>query len=264
MLAADIHRNSKPTDLDRPATIPMDLPAIDSSHSPLHIHPQPFTPTSYSHYGTCITAPFPRTIQSYTPPTSLPTPNPCYPTQPTPGPANQATALKTPLISPLTNNYHASTSPSTTKPQISLFSTFPRPPIQPILITHLERHPYTSQTFTPLALATSSSTYYLVVSAPTLHNETIAGVQNPPDVSRIEAFVARGDQAVTYAPGTWHAPMIVVGRQRVDFVVVQFGNGVPGDDCELVRVGAGVWVDTSSVGGSEDDRGSGRKGRAKL
>lgn len=68
-------------------------------------------------------------------------------------------------------------------------------------------------------------------------------MRDPPDVSRIEAFVARGDQAVTYAPGTWHAPMIVVGEQRVDFVVVQFANGVAEDDCELVEVGGEVSVD---------------------
>ncbi|KAI6911029.1 hypothetical protein KC334_g3038, partial [Hortaea werneckii] len=28
-----------------------------------------------------------------------------------------------------------------------------------------------------------------------------------PDLSKLKAFIARGDQAVTYGPGTWHAPM---------------------------------------------------------
>lgn len=88
-------------------------------------------------------------------------------------------------------------------------------------------------------------------------------------MNRIEAFVARGDQAVTYAPGTWHAPMIVVGSRRVDFVVVQFGNGVDGDDCEIVEVGGEVGVDVGGVGGVaegvEVEGSETRKGRgAKL
>jgi ureidoglycolate lyase len=149
---------------------------------------------------------------------------------------------------------------------MSMFSTFPRrPPPNPtnwtIRITHLERHPYTSQTFSPLGLSPKDpSTYYLVVSAPTLPNATISGVRNPPDLSRLEAFVARGDQAVTYAPGTWHAPMIVVGERRVDFVVVQFANGVAGDDCEVVELGGGgLEVKIEGASGLGDD---GRK--AKL
>jgi len=61
--------------------------------------------------------------------------------------------------------------------------------------------------------------------------------------------VARGDQAVTYAPGTWHAPMVVVGRQRVDFVVTQFVNGVPQDDCQEVLLGENhVAVDLEALG----------------
>lgn len=53
----------------------------------------------------------------------------------------------------------------------------------------------------------------------------------------MKAFVARGDQAVTYGPGTWHAPMAVVGQRRVDFVVSQFANGIPDDDCQEVLLG---------------------------
>ena len=37
--------------------------------------------------------------------------------------------------------------------------------------------------------------------------------------------------------------MVVVGKKRVDFVVVQFANGVPGDDCQEVELeGHGVEV----------------------
>ncbi|KAK5010689.1 hypothetical protein LTR28_008366 [Elasticomyces elasticus] len=56
----------------------------------------------------------------------------------------------------------------------------------------------------------------------------------PPDLTRLRAFLATGSQAVTYGPGTWHAPMAVVGGDDggVDFVVVQYANGVAAEDCQ--------------------------------
>lgn len=57
-----------------------------------------------------------------------------------------------------------------------------------------------------------------------------------PDLSKVQAFLARGDQAVTYGPGTWHAPMVVLGKRPVEFVVVQFANGVAVEDCQEVEV----------------------------
>lgn len=60
-----------------------------------------------------------------------------------------------------------------------------------------------------------------------------------PDLSKIRAFVARGDQGVTYGPGTWHAPMVVLGRESIDFVVVQYMNGVSNEDVQEVELEAG-------------------------
>lgn len=61
-----------------------------------------------------------------------------------------------------------------------------------------------------------------------------------PDLENIRAFIARGDQAVTYGPGTWHAPMVVLGKKEVDFVVVQYVNGIGLEDCqEAVLEGVG-------------------------
>lgn len=57
-----------------------------------------------------------------------------------------------------------------------------------------------------------------------------------PDLSKLQAFIARGDQAVTYGPGTWHAPMVVLGQRPVEFVVLQFANGVGIEDCQEVDV----------------------------
>ena len=154
--------------------------------------------------------------------------------------ANQNTALKYLSVSPLTNLYSQSPSQTASRTSMNLFACFPR------VLTHdgdgdsqlfkvriLERHPFTTQTFIPMGLAAGDpSTRYLVIVAPTLDpNEAFPNL-GPPDLDHVCAFLAHGGQAVTYAPGTWHAPMVVVGRKRVDFVVVQFCNGVPAEDCE--------------------------------
>lgn len=57
-----------------------------------------------------------------------------------------------------------------------------------------------------------------------------------PDLSKLEAFIARGDQAVTYGPGTWHAPMVVLGKRPIEFVVLQYANGVGVEDCQEVDI----------------------------
>lgn len=131
----------------------------------------------------------------------------------------------------------------------------------------LERHPFTTQTFSPLDLSSKSHAggaeepQFLVVVAPTLKGQTASAtvdrgngkvenvtIRDPPDLKNLKAFVARGNQAVTYGAGTWHAPMVVVGNRRVDFVVVQFVNGVGDEDCQEAAFGAGLEVE---VGGGE-------------
>lgn len=100
-------------------------------------------------------------------------------------------------------------------------------------------------------------------------------ISNPPDLFSLRAFLAHGAQAITYSPGTWHAPMIVLGNGnkgtsrnedragdekeekkvkgdtnggangnvRVDFIVTQFVNGVQEEDCEEIQwIGPGVKV----------------------
>lgn len=138
----------------------------------------------------------------------------------------------------------------------------------------LERHPFTSQTFIPLTA--DGTKRYLVVVAPTLEAvgdekglpvpEASGGgnggggerkLPGPglPDLKGLKAFVATGEQAVTYAADTWHAPMMALGPEgsTVDFVVVQFANDVPLEDCQEVAIGEeegdgdrgegkGIWV----------------------
>ncbi|KAK3621460.1 hypothetical protein LTR56_022793 [Elasticomyces elasticus] len=57
-----------------------------------------------------------------------------------------------------------------------------------------------------------------------------------PNLANIRAFIVRGDQGITYGAGTWHAPMVVLGEKAIDFVVVQYMNGVALDDCQEVEV----------------------------
>ena len=81
--------------------------------------------------------------------------------------------------------------------------------------------------------AKDSDSYFLVIVAPTLQNFTSIAyssgpnidVQGPPDLSNLKAFVAHGEQAVTYWAGIWHAPMIVLGNRRINFVVTQITIG---------------------------------------
>lgn len=76
--------------------------------------------------------------------------------------------------------------------------------------------------------------------------ESETSIRDPPDRNNLQAFIARPGQAVTYAAGTWHAPMVVIGRQRIDFVVVQYVNGIDRDDCELVVLEDGIVVEVDA------------------
>ncbi len=149
------------------------------------------------------------------------------------------------------NNYSKSSSEIPGKAVMNMFSCFPRSLSTSVSsnshifnVRVLERHPYTTQTFIPLNLSsTDLFTKYLVIVAPNLPPTEAFPNLGPPDLSKIKAFVAHGAQAVTYGAGTWHAPMVVIGERRVDFVVVQFANGVPEDDCQEVELeGKGVRV----------------------
>ncbi|KAK7415915.1 hypothetical protein QQZ08_012210 [Neonectria magnoliae] len=107
----------------------------------------------------------------------------------------------------------------------------------------LERHPFTSQTFAPLA---STASAYLVIVAPSLPpgpstedlpvpcGDGLPG-RGLPDLRGLRAFVATSKQAVTYGAGTWHAPMATLGEPgtSLDFLVTQFSSGVAVEDCQL-------------------------------
>ncbi|CEL08331.1 hypothetical protein ASPCAL11482 [Aspergillus calidoustus] len=244
----------------------MPPPTLPSSPG-LTLTPEPLTRTSFAPFGTAIIPPLPHNTTSAPDPLSS---HPKHDLVPEPVAANQLSALKYSPISPLLNNYPGKCpSGKASEARMSMFSCFPRKlrtattsggndtSASLFDVTILERHPYTTQTFSPLALSTDEETIYLVIVAPTLTGQTAIAktdegekvtIRDPPDLSRIKAFWATGAQAVTYGAGTWHAPMVVVGTRRVDFVVSQFVNGVAEEDCQEVRFPQGLVVEVGSGG----------------
>ncbi|KAN0114858.1 ureidoglycolate hydrolase [Hyaloscypha variabilis] len=171
--------------------------------------------------------------------------------------ANQGSALKYLDVTHMVDLYRSAPSHEPAKAVMNMFVCAPRPllPIRqagtagdfPVKI--LERHPFTSQTFIPLGISPSEAhkARYLVIVAPSsLPSSLDEGLPVPkatdtsgplpgrglPDLKNIRAFMANVSQAVTYGAGTWHAPMVVVGQHPIDFVVVQFVNGVAVEDCQ--------------------------------
>ncbi|CAR25887.1 hypothetical protein ZYGR_0A04600 [Zygosaccharomyces rouxii] len=157
--------------------------------------------------------------------------------------ANQGTAIKllkrSKVENPLTQQV----------PNWNLFRCFSQPHLKISLhakdstkaatINHsirvLEKHPYSSQTFLPMGCSSQEFGYLVVVA-----------LENPetkkPDISTARAFLCKGNQAVTYGAGVWHAPMIVVGaREYIDFGVLIYellDPNAPEKDCMECFYGA--------------------------
>ncbi|KAI5810082.1 putative ureidoglycolate hydrolase [Peziza echinospora] len=214
-------------------------PTIHPPHA-LTVRATPLTPSAFLPFGTVIQSPSTTTTSSA-------------------ATVNQGTAQKHTRITPLTSLYPL-TSPRPSV-NVNLFICSPRtlhpippPSTDPTLTSSLfhvkvlERHPYSTQSFIPLGLppptsssssnssnstTSSSSTQpqpsrFLIIVAPTLSNSPTT----PPDLANIKAFIAHGDQGVTYGAGTWHAPMVVLGDSAVQFVVLVNENGVDEEDCQ--------------------------------
>ncbi|GAD94130.1 ureidoglycolate hydrolase, putative [Paecilomyces variotii No. 5] len=255
----------------------MPAPILTASPPRLRVSTAPLTTEGFAPFGTVISSPLPRNITTapHQPSAFIP------PHGPAPVVANQGSALKYSPISPLQDGY-TGTCPSgkAASARMSMFSCFPRKlrklddgsstgvqangPAEAFDVQILERHPFTTQTFIPIDLSSKSyaggqeEPSFLVIVSPTLKGEVATAtdesgktvsINNPPDLNNIKAFIARGGQAVTYGAGTWHAPMVVLGRRRVDFVVVQFVNGVDEEDCQEAAFKEGVMVELRTDGG---------------
>ncbi|ODA80243.1 hypothetical protein RJ55_03201 [Drechmeria coniospora] len=211
---------------------------IDTGVDGVSITAEPLTPPAFAPFGAVISNPRPDVHPSSASSSSSLPPNGVS--------ANQGTAIQYRNVSRARNLYADAPSGSAA-PATSLFVCAARDTAV-VTIGVLERHPFTTQTFSPLA---SSADTYLVVVAPSLPPSArdealpvprgdISGLpgRGLPDLGRLRAFVANGAQAVTYGAGTWHAPMIVLGRRgaTLDFVVSQFASGVAVEDCQLVHM----------------------------
>jgi len=93
----------------------------------------------------------------------------------------------------------------------------------PLRSTVMERHPFSSQSFIPM-----DAGRWLAVVAPR------AAEGGGPDIARARAFLARGDQGVTYGVGVWHHPFTVLDR-TARFAVFMWRDGTAADD-EFVDV----------------------------
>lgn len=102
------------------------------------------------------------------------------------------------------------------RPSLSIASM---PPLDATALTavKMERHEFSSQSFIPLDVSR-----YVVLVAP--HGEV-----GRPDVSRLKAFVARGDQGITYGMNVWHHPMTVLDRPG-RFAIAMWLDGSRGDE----------------------------------
>lgn len=89
---------------------------------------------------------------------------------------------------------------------------------QPIEIRMFERHPLGSQSFFPL-----SPHPWLVVVAD----------GEAPSSETCRAFLARGDQGVQLAAGTWHHPLLVLEAMQDFLVVDRTGPGENLEECAL-------------------------------
>ncbi|KAI5965666.1 uncharacterized protein KGF55_001028 [Candida pseudojiufengensis] len=150
--------------------------------------------------------------------------------------ANYGTAIKVHKVAPIINNYANSKSKQKETANWNIFRC--KAPTH--LIKHgglnsvylskvLERHLYTTQTFIPMG-QDSKKISYLVIVAKTDESTS----QRLPTPDKIKAFVCKGNQSVTYGPGIWHAPMVVIDETipYLDFAVMIHENGVADEDCQ--------------------------------
>lgn len=221
---------------------------IDVGGINVQVTAQPLTQEAYAPFGDVITNPRPDVHPSAYESRASSLPANAYP-------ANQGSAIQYRDVSRIGNLYsQAPRGSASVAPKMSMFISAARDlggastagtSDPSFTVKVMERHPYTTQTFIPLA---SSASEYLVIVAPSLATSAAdmdlpvpLGPSLPgrglPDVRGLRAFVARSNQAVTYGAGTWHAPMVVLGEPGtvIDFVVFQFASGEAVEDCQLVH-----------------------------
>lgn len=123
-------------------------------------------------------------------------------------PANQGTAQKSDHLAELVDRPGS-------RANVSVFRCTPRP--LPHVVALLEKHPASTQIFVPM-----NAERYLVI---------VALGEHEPDLATLRAFVAEGQQAISYRPGVWHHPMVALERET-DFFCLVFEDGTDADCVE--------------------------------
>ncbi|QEL27232.1 ureidoglycolate hydrolase (plasmid) [Bosea sp. F3-2] len=90
----------------------------------------------------------------------------------------------------------------------------------PLMVTMLERHPFTAQTFLPL----SGGRYLAIVAE--------SDAQGGPDPATLRAFLAGPSQGVTYRRDVWHHGMTILDGPA-QFAVLMHKTGRGDDDVFL-------------------------------
>ena len=108
---------------------------------------------------------------------------------------------------------------------VSIFRGQPRE--LPFEVKMVERHPRGSQAFMPL-----NGRDYLAVVASAAEPEAL------------RCFLARGDQGVNYAAGTWHHPLLALDVVS-DFLVIDRSG--PGANCDEVALPDGLMIEAADV-----------------
>mmetsp|Transcript_7082 Transcript_7082/g.7068 ORF Transcript_7082/g.7068 Transcript_7082/m.7068 type:complete len:220 (+) Transcript_7082:207-866(+) len=152
--------------------------------------------------------------------------------------ANYGTAIKIHKVAPIVNNFKDCPSGKEATANWNIFRcSFPNKSVtsgshgeQIYRARVLERHPFSTQTFIPMGLVQSKSSYLVIVAK----NDKSTSPINLPDLSSVKAFICKGNQSITYGQGIWHAPMVVIDEASpyIDFAVFIHENGVDNEDVE--------------------------------
>jgi allantoicase len=123
--------------------------------------------------------------------------------------ANQGTAKRVNHIFKVKNNRPdgvstlSNPSKKSAEPNVCFFNCVKRDtPNNQFRVHLLERHPYSTQSFYPIN--SNKDTYYIVLVAP------YDSEKDQPDVTKLEAYLANGQQAINYYDNVWHHPMIAL------------------------------------------------------
>ncbi|WWC62399.1 allantoicase [Kwoniella dejecticola CBS 10117] len=107
-------------------------------------------------------------------------------------------------------------------------------------VRFMERHQYTSQTFLPMGKAewSGKSEEALPAGGEFLVIVAENGPDDKPDPATIKSFILPPDMGLTYAPGVWHHPVLILDA-TVDLACIetQISTGVHDSDirdCELI------------------------------